>query len=191
MSAPNGHHDDLDPLPRGQLLLSLLVVYGLLTVAGYGWLAWRERTAIIAASAVGRHGPVWAVAAGSLTAVTLSALSRLLTRYVRPVAALDARLVTMIGPLADRDAVLLSLVSGAAEEFFFRCAVQDAVGWLLATLLFALCHLGGRGLRLLGVQAALFGLVLGGLVESGLGLLAAALAHALFNYLWLQKVVLR
>jgi hypothetical protein len=146
---------------------------------------------VIAEWAVGHYGPLVAAAVGSATAFAFFAGARLLVRYVRPFAELDGRLAAIIGPLAERDAILLALVSGAAEEFFFRCAMQDALGWLFTTLVFALGHFGGRGLYLWSVQAAVFGLALGGLVQAGFGVLAAAMAHALFNYLWLQRLTLR
>ena len=183
-----GLPDAAEPTPPGQLLMAMLVVYGLMTAGGYGWLAWRERTIAIGTWALGTHGALVAAAVGTGTGVAFFALARLLVRYARPFAALDGKLAALIGPLADRDAIALSVVSGAAEEFFFRCACQDALGWVGATLLFALGHLGGRGLYLWCLQAACFGFVLGGLVQAGFGVLSAATAHALFNYLWLQRL---
>jgi hypothetical protein len=173
------------------LLAVVLVVYGLMAVAGYAWLAWRERTPVLAERAVGDHGVAAAAAVGTATGFAFFALARVLARYVRPFAELDTRLAAMLGPLSEREALALSLCSGAVEEFFFRCAAQDALGWLPATALFALGHVGGRGLWLWSLQAACFGLALGGLVVAGFGVLAAALAHALFNYMWLQRVTVR
>ena len=166
----------------------MVVVYGLMTLGGYWWLAWRERTVVIAAWAIGPRGVALAAVAGSATGFALFAAARCLCRYFRPFAALDARLMSVIGPLVARDALALAMVSGVAEEFFFRCAAQDAAGWLGAAFLFALGHLGGPGLYLWSVQGLFCGLVFGALVHNGFGVLSAALAHSLFNYLWLQRL---
>lgn len=165
-------------------MLTLFVVYGVLVAAGVGWLSWRGRMPVIAACAVGRHGPLVAVLAGTATGLAFHALSRLLARYLRPFGELDAKLAGVIGPVDTNDALLIAMVSGAAEEFFFRCAMQDALGPWLTALLFALAHLAGRSMALWSVQALVFGLAMGGLVNYGCGVLAAALAHAIFNYLW-------
>jgi membrane protease YdiL (CAAX protease family) len=176
-----------EPLTRRQLLVTMLAVYVVMVGAGVAWLAWRQRTAVIGEWAVGRHGSLVAVAAGTGTGLVFFVIGRLLARYATPFAVLDARLSAIIGPVTEHDAVLIAVMSGAAEEFFFRCAVQDALGLLGASLLFALAHFGGRGMLLWSVQAGVLGLVFGGLVHFGFGVLSAALAHAVFNYLWLQR----
>jgi membrane protease YdiL (CAAX protease family) len=172
-------------------LLTLLGVYGAMIVAGVVWLSWRQRTAVIGEWSMGTRGPFVAVATGTGTGVVFFVIGRLLVRYAPPFARLDAKLADLIGPVAERDAVAIALVSGAAEEFFFRCAMQDALGVFAAAGVFALAHLGGRSVWLWSAQAGVFGLALGGLVHFGCGVLAAALAHAVFNYLWLQRTIPR
>jgi len=180
-----------DQPTRAQLLSLLVVVYGLLVAAGLVWLSWRERTAVIAQWAVGSRGLPAALVAGTGTGLGFFAVNRFLARYVRSLAELDRRLADALGPVEPRDAVVIAVVSGAAEEFFFRCAMQDALGPILAACLFGLANAIGRGMALWSVQAALFGLALGALVHFGHGVLAAALAHAVFNYLWLLSAMTR
>jgi len=169
----------------------LVVAYALLAAGGYLWLRWRDRTEMLAEHAVGRHGALAAVAVGTATAFAFYGLGRLAARYVPAFAALEATLAGLLGTLRERQAVVVALTSGAAEEFFFRGAMQDALGWTITTVAFALSNYGGPRLRLWCVPAGLLGAVLGGLVIAGFGLLSAALAHALFNYLWLQRWVVR
>ncbi|MEZ5966634.1 MAG: CPBP family intramembrane glutamic endopeptidase [Planctomycetota bacterium] len=178
-------------MSRPQLCLVLLVVYGVLVGAGVFWLSWRDRTAFIAEAALGRHGPAVALVAGTLAGLAFTAFSRLLSRYVAAFARLDARLAGLLGPIDGTDALVIALASGAAEEFFFRCAMQDALGLLPTAVLFGLAHVGGRGLALWSSMAFVFGLALGGLVHLGCGVLAAAIAHAVFNYLWLLESIHR
>ena len=86
-------------------------------------------------------------------------------------------------PGAIVDVVLgLALLSGFAEELFFRGAVQQAFGWIAATILFAALHLGsGKGFRLLALFAAIGGLVFSGLVIWRESLLSAMVAHIVVN----------
>lgn len=179
------------PPSRATLLVSLLVVYSVMTIVGVVWLSWRQRTTVIGEWAVGTRGPLVAVSSGTATGIAFFVIVTLLVRYVPPFARLDAKLSNIIGPVDDRDAVWIALVSGAAEEFFFRCAMQDALGVFATAGVFALAHFGGRSMVLWTVQAGVFGLALGGLVHFGCGVLAAALAHAVFNYLWLQRSTIR
>jgi len=54
--------------------------------------------------------------------------------------------------------VALAVLSGFAEELFFRGAVQGAFGWLPATLAFAVLHSGpGKAFRLWILFAAIAG----------------------------------
>ncbi len=88
----------------------------------------------------------------------------------------------MLGPLEGAEIVALALLSGLAEEIFFRGAMQAALGWPIATLAFALLHTGpGRAYRAWTLYAALAGLVLAGLVVWRGTLLGAIVAHAVVN----------
>src|SRR5262249_58764684 len=62
---------------------------------------------------------------------------------------LESALARVLGAIPAAEALGLALLSGFAEELFFRGAVQAAVGFLPATLLFALLHSGpGRAFPL-------------------------------------------
>lgn len=185
---PDRDPADDEPPTSGQIVVVSAVVYGLLGMSGYWWLGWRDRVSVLAETAVGSHGPFVSALLGTALGLVLFALARLAARYVRAFAALEARLAETIGPLEDHHALWIALVAGAAEEVFFRCAMQDAFGYWPTALLYAAGHLGGRGLWWWSLPALVLGLVFGWLVMAGFGILSAALAHAVFSYLWLRRL---
>jgi uncharacterized protein len=84
------------------------------------------------------------------------------------------------------------VLSGFAEELFFRGAVQGAIGWLPATLAFALLHTGpGRAFRLWTLFALLAGLLFGALMELRGNLLGPVVAHFLVNAVNLWRLASR
>ena len=98
----------------------------------------------------------------------------------------------MLGGIGTPEVIALALLSGFAEELFFRGAVQAAWGWPVATLLFALLHVGpGAAFRSWTLFAALAGLVFAGLMEWRGSLLAPVLAHALVNAVNLGRLARR
>lgn len=102
---------------------------------------------------------------------------------------LQEQLSAILGPLSASEAFSLALLSGFAEELFFRGAVQGQWGWLPATILFALLHTGpGRHFRLWTVFAALAGALFGGLMAWRGNLLAPVLGHILVNGVNLRRL---
>lgn len=105
---------------------------------------------------------------------------------------LEERLAGMLGPITPSEAVGLALLSGFAEELFFRGAVQGTFGWAGATILFGLLHSGpGRAFRLWTVFALLAGLVLGGLMAWRGNLLGPVLGHFVVNAVNLRRLASR
>ena len=95
---------------------------------------------------------------------------------------LNSQLITALGPLQPAEVLGLALLSGIAEELFFRGAVQGSVGWLPATLAFAVLHSGpGKAFRLWTLFAAIAGLVFAGLMVWRGNLLAPIWGHFLVN----------
>ena len=78
--------------------------------------------------------------------------------------------------------LLVSLFSGVGEEVFFRGAVQQEFGIVIASVTFGLLHVGPDRRYLLWTGwAILAGFVLGGLYAFTGGLLAPVFAHAAHN----------
>jgi uncharacterized protein len=95
---------------------------------------------------------------------------------------LEDQLGAALGRLERSEVIALAVLSGFAEELFFRGAVQGSFGWVPATILFALLHTGpGRAFRLWTVFALIAGLLFGGLMEWRGNLLGPVVAHFLVN----------
>lgn len=118
-----------------------------------------------------------------LVAGGLLILVWIVARQILPTAQrLEAELAEMLGPLSTSEIVGLALLSGFAEELFFRGAMQGAWGWLPATVLFALLHSGpGATFRIWTGFAAIAGLTLAGLMIWRGNLLAPVVTHVLVN----------
>lgn len=85
--------------------------------------------------------------------------------------------------------VALALLSGFAEELFFRGAVQGAWGWFPATVLFTLLHTGpGSTYKAWTAFAGVAGLALAGLMLWRGNLLAPILAHVVVNAVNLNQL---
>jgi membrane protease YdiL (CAAX protease family) len=82
------------------------------------------------------------------------------------------------------------LLSGIAEEVFFRGAVQAACGFLPATLLFAALHSGrGREMLLWTASALAAGALLGAMMLGRGTLFAPIVCHALVNAVQLRRLL--
>lgn len=105
---------------------------------------------------------------------------------------LEARLASALGPLTLSEALALALLSGFAEELFFRGAVQGTLGWAAATLLFGLLHSGpGRAFRLWALFALLAGGLFGAVMAWRGNLLGPVLGHFLVNAVNLRRLASR
>ena len=95
----------------------------------------------------------------------------------------------LLGSLDTAQAIGLALLSGFAEELFFRGAVQDTWGFWIASALFAALHTGrDRGMWIWTAFALVAGLLFGGLVLLSGNLLAAMVAHVLVNAINLRRL---
>jgi membrane protease YdiL (CAAX protease family) len=102
---------------------------------------------------------------------------------------LEARLGEALGPVTPSEAVALALLSGFAEELFFRGAVQGALGWTAATILFGLLHSGpGKAFRLWTLFAVVAGALLGGIMMWRGNLLGPVAGHVLVNAVNLRRL---
>lgn len=120
--------------------------------------------------------------AGVAFGAALIAASRVWTEHTAAGRRLSAELAQLVRGVSTRQALILALVSGLAEEAFFRGALQPQVGWLAASVLFGVAHFHPRpGLRVWSLSAGLAGLGFGWLFAASGDLVAPALAHFLVN----------
>jgi uncharacterized protein len=83
----------------------------------------------------------------------------------------------------------LALLSGTAEELLFRGALQPWIGWVLASLLFGLVHIGPtRAFLPWTIWAVAMGFLLGAIVEWTGHLAGAMVAHVAINAVNLRFV---
>lgn len=105
---------------------------------------------------------------------------------------LGDKLAAVLGLISAMDAIALALLSGFAEELFFRGAVQTAWGWTAATVLFALLHSGpGPAFRFWTLFALVAGALLGGLMAWRGNLLGPIAGHVLVNAVNLRRLASR
>jgi len=187
-----GKSDPQGGAPASLSLGLVLGFYGLMGAAALVWrlwadgvLPWEESPGSAVLPLPGR------AAAGLAVGAALVVASRVATARSAAGRALAAELGRLIGPLGTGRAVALALVSGLAEEAFFRGALQPRVGVVAATLLFAAAHfVPTRTLRSWALFALVAGAGFGALFAATGDLLAPFLAHALVNGLnlrWLGK----
>lgn len=120
---------------------------------------------------------------GTLTAACTVSLGLLAYRLIPSLRRIGEELAPRLVDGADRSAlVLVSIFSGVGEEAFFRGAVQQEFGLVVASLLFGLAHIGpDRRYLVWTAWAVLAGFVFGVLYEVTGGLLAPVVAHGAHN----------
>jgi membrane protease YdiL (CAAX protease family) len=179
------------PAPKaGEFFRAAWIFYLLLAIAGVVWLG-LSRGTLDWAAFVGKAWPR-DLLLGTAAAAVLVAAWRLGRRFSPAMRDLEAQIAGVIGPVETGEVLVLALLSGFAEELFFRGAMLGSWGPWISTALFGLMH-SGRGWAF--ACWTLFALAAGGLfaaltVLTG-NLLAAILAHVLVNAINLGRLANR
>ena len=84
--------------------------------------------------------------------------------------------------------IIVGAVAGIGEEWLFRGIVQPLFGWIVASILFGLAHVGAKNMWPFGVWASGMGFVLGGLAFLTGGLTAPIVAHGVYDMLALAYI---
>ena len=96
---------------------------------------------------------------------------------------LEAELSRILVPLRPWEIGVISLLSGFAEELFFRGALQPVIGLISASLLFGIAHFVPRNpFWPWSIQAAFAGFLLGSIYELTHLLYPVMLAHSVTNF---------
>ncbi len=112
-------------------------------------------------------------------------------RLVPAMRELEIALAEQIGSLDSSEALALALISGFAEELFFRDAIQTSWGWGWAVVIFTLMHTGsGRAFRWWTLFAFVAAIVFGSLTLHRGNILAAIIAHTTVNAINLWRLAL-
>jgi hypothetical protein len=171
-----------------------LLFYGALFAVALAWSIWSGRSILYATPAAAEDGVslLLDVGLGLAVAAATIALSRKITECTRWGDAMSRALAELLGRRSLRDCIVLAVSSGVAEEAFFRGALQPALGWLLASLIFGLVHLAPKRELLPWTGFALCaGLVLGALFEITGNLVAPVVAHVGINAVNLRRLTVR
>ena len=163
---------------RPRFVLFAALFYGLLTASAALWAALRGFDLRLVGDSL-----ALSVALGAATAVVTVSLGLLAYRLVPALRQIARELAPRLVDGADRGSlILISVFSGVGEETFFRGAVQQEFGIVVASLLFGLVHVGpDRRYLLWTLWAVLAGFLFGGLYDLTGGLLAPILAHVAHN----------
>ena len=129
------------------------------------------------------ESPAGSLLLGALTAVCTVSLGLLAYRLIPALRSISGDLAPRLVDGADSGSlVLVSIFSGVGEEAFFRGAVQQEFGLVVASLLFGLAHIGpDRRYLVWTAWAVLAGFVFGSIYDLSGGLLAPVIAHAGHN----------
>jgi membrane protease YdiL (CAAX protease family) len=166
-------------------------LYLFLALAGVLWIG-LQRGVIPLSLFLDRRGWWLDLGLGAASGLLLLAVWWAAERMFPLARELGDRLAQALGPLAVSEALALALLSGFAEELFFRGAVQGTLGWVAATLLFGLLHSGpGRAFRLWTAFALLAGAVFGLVMEWRGNLLGPVIGHVLVNAVNLRRLASR
>lgn len=175
-------------LPPGQLYRAAWGFYLLLALAAVVWIGWREK--LIPLELFIDPAEWWIdLGAGIGGGLLLVGLWRLAARWIGVARSLEDRLGSLLGSLTRSEVIALAVISGVAEELFFRGAIQGSWGFFWATILFALLHTGPEpSFRFWTLFAAVAGALFGGLMLWRDNLLAPITAHFVVNAVNLHRI---
>jgi len=160
--------------------LSLTAIALVWAWLGYGRQAWELDAAWLTHPYPTRL--LVSLALGLLLGLAVVATTRLLVAHAQWARELQRELRAIVGDLSPRELTWLALLSGFAEELFFRGAMQPVLGLWLTSLIFGVVHVGPRRVFLAwSLWAFVMGVLLGAIFELTGVLWGAVLAHVWIN----------
>lgn len=180
--------------PR-RIVVASLLVYPVMAVLGLVWAVFRDRPWVVMhpepwveMPTAWRHGV--SLAGGVLVAVGTVALSAALVRRFAWARELHLGFRETLGPLRGRHILVVALASGIGEEIFFRGALQPSIGWVAASVIFGIVHVGpSKRFWPWTVWALVFGFVVGALFEATGSIVGPIVAHVWINHENLHHIV--
>ena len=152
--------------------------YGSLTIVAAVWCGLRG----FDVSLLG-DSPVESIFLGALTALCTVSLGLLAYRLIPMLRSICDELAPgLVDGASPTSLILVSVFSGVGEEAFFRGAVQQEFGLVVASVLFGLAHIGPDRRYLVWTAWAVFaGFIFGVIYDLSGGLLAPVFAHTAHN----------
>lgn len=177
--------DPIKRKPAPGWILPGLVFYGAVAASAWGWRAgFYEEPLFFTSKEASSRGVAWAsdLGLGIATGMALLGLSAMATAWTGWGERLADRMAEVLAGMPWSHALTLALISGFGEELFFRGALQPRVGWLAASVLFGLLHVGpSRDFLPWTAFAMVAGAVFGGLFLTTGNLVAPIVAHTVVN----------
>lgn len=119
---------------------------------------------------------------GLALGVVVVAITRRLVARMKWARELHRELGAIVGELSPREITWVALLSGFAEELFFRGAMQPVLGLWLTSLIFGAVHVGPKRVFVVwSLWAFVMGVLLGAIFELTGVLWGAVLAHVWIN----------
>jgi len=110
-------------------------------------------------------------------------------RWLAPARELEVVMARLLGRTEQQEIIALALISAIAEEVAFRGALQHAVGWVAAAVIFALLHIGPRApFALWSLFALAGGLAFGWIMEARQALAGPIVGHLMVNLVQLRRL---
>ena len=126
---------------------------------------------------------------GALFVIFYIVVTSFLTRFFKWASELEKVFRQILTPFSHLQIVLLALLSGLVEEWFFRGVVLSHLGLMLSAIFFGLCHLiPAPRLWVWSVIGTLMGLILGTIVQHTHSLWLASFIHIAINGILLWKL---
>ena len=168
---------------------SILLVYGILTIAGVLWGTLRGYPQIYRLGPLVAERMLFNLCAGIALGLVIVFLSRYAVHRWQWARKLHHEFRHLLGPLTDREILVLAIASSVGEECFFRGALVPHIGVLASSGLFALAHIG-PGWRFLPwtISSFVVGWLMGALFLWGGDLSGPIAAHFVINYLNLHHI---
>lgn len=164
-----------------------LAVYVPLGAIGAAWSLWRDDGPFL------DHPEPWldlgagwshglSAGLGLALAVGTVLLTRVWVRRFAWARELHLSFREILGNLSGFAVLALALTSGIGEELFFRAGMQPTLGWIIASLVFGLVHMGpDRRFLPWTAWAVAMGFLLGAIYEGTGSIVGPILAHVGIN----------
>ncbi len=183
---------EVPPVSPGRFLRWGLWFYGGLAGIALLWSFFTGRSLWFVSEAAAERGVdlLRDGVAGLAAALLVILLSREFTRRTRAGEVLARALARTLGPLPLSHVLILAAVSGTAEEFFFRGALQPLLGYVATSLFFGCVHfVPQRDFWPWTLFSIAAGFLLGALFIATGNLLAPLLMHVVVNAVNLHLLV--
>lgn len=174
-------------MKRKAHLFFAVLFYGFIAAAGIIWMHYTTPKKIGDLMTIGHPTLTFGLGIGAGLAMALA--SQLVVKLFSFAKSLEQEFGWLLGNQSYGEIFILAMLSGVAEEILFRGAMQQWVGPIFATFIFALAHPPfNQRLMMWPVFALLVGAVLALECELTKSLIAPILTHAIVNFVNLLRI---